>query len=209
MQRAERLAERTGRGLPEVLAETIELSLRPLGAASEPLIPAASMSDDELLAETAREMPSSQDARLSELLHRQQAGKLAEGEQRELTALMNVYQQLLLRKAKAPLVIAGGGVLYSGAEATLSRLAERAGLPVAETQAGKGALAWDHVSALGSIGVTGSSAANEAAAEADAVVAIGTRLQDFTTGSRTLFEREGCTIVQVNVASHDAVKHRA
>ena len=115
----------------------------------------------------------------------------------------------LLRKAKAPLVIAGGGVLYSGAEATLSRLAERTGLPIAETQAGKGALAWDHGGALGSIGVTGSSAANAAAAEADIVVAIGTRLQDFTTGSRTLFEREGCTIVQVNVTPHDAVKHGA
>ncbi len=115
----------------------------------------------------------------------------------------------LLRKAKAPLVIAGGGVLYSGAEATLACLAERTGLPVAETQAGKGALVWDHSSALGSIGVTGASAANDAAAEADVVVAIGTRLQDFTTGSRTLFERDGCTIVQVNVAPHDAAKHGA
>jgi 3D-(3,5/4)-trihydroxycyclohexane-1,2-dione acylhydrolase (decyclizing) len=115
----------------------------------------------------------------------------------------------LLRKAKAPLVIAGGGVLHSGADATLSRLAMRTSLPVAETQAGKGALAWDHPGALGSIGVTGSSAANEAAAVADVVVAIGTRLQDFTTGSRTLFERDGCTIVQVNVAPHDAVKHGA
>jgi 3D-(3,5/4)-trihydroxycyclohexane-1,2-dione acylhydrolase (decyclizing) len=115
----------------------------------------------------------------------------------------------LLRKAKAPLVIAGGGVLYSGAEATLSRLAERTGLAVAETQAGKGALAWNQAGALGSIGVTGSSAANEAAAEADVVVAIGTRLQDFTTGSRTLFEREGCAIVHINVAPYDAVKHGA
>jgi 3D-(3,5/4)-trihydroxycyclohexane-1,2-dione acylhydrolase (decyclizing) len=115
----------------------------------------------------------------------------------------------LLRRAKAPLVIAGGGVLYSGAEAALLRFAERAGLPVCETQAGKGALAWDHPSALGSVGVTGSSAANDAAAKADVVVALGTRLQDFTSGSRTLFEREGCTIVQVNVAPHDAVKHGA
>jgi 3D-(3,5/4)-trihydroxycyclohexane-1,2-dione acylhydrolase (decyclizing) len=115
----------------------------------------------------------------------------------------------LLREARAPLIVAGGGVLYSRAEQTLSRLADRLGLPVAETQAGKGALAWNHVSALGSVGVTGSSAANEAAAEADVVVAIGTRLQDFTTGSHTLFERDGCTIVQVNVAPHDAVKHGA
>lgn len=115
----------------------------------------------------------------------------------------------LLRKAKAPLAIAGGGVLYAGAEQILGHLAEAWGLPVAETQAGKGALAWDHVSALGSIGVTGSSGANEAAAEADLVVAFGTRLQDFTSGSRTLFDREGCTLVQVNVAAHDAVKHGA
>lgn len=114
-----------------------------------------------------------------------------------------------LRNAKAPLLIAGGGVLYAGAEALLARLAEATGLPVCETQAGKGALAWDHPSMLGSIGVTGSSAANEAAAAADVVIAIGTRLQDFTTGSRTLFEREGCALFQVNVAPHDAHKHGA
>lgn len=112
-----------------------------------------------------------------------------------------------LRGAKAPLVIAGGGVLYSGAEGALARLAEAAGLPVCETQAGKGALKWDHPSALGSIGVTGSSAANEAAAAADVVVALGTRLQDFTTGSRTLFAN--CKLFQVNVAPHDAHKHGA
>lgn len=115
----------------------------------------------------------------------------------------------LMRRAKAPMIIAGGGVLYARAEAALACLAAATGIPVAETQAGKGALAWDHVAALGSIGVTGSSAANEAAAEADLVIAIGTRLQDFTSGSRTLFERDGCTLVQVNVASHDAFKHGA
>jgi 3D-(3,5/4)-trihydroxycyclohexane-1,2-dione acylhydrolase (decyclizing) len=115
----------------------------------------------------------------------------------------------LLRKAKTPLIIAGGGVLYAGAETALARFAEATGAPVAETQAGKGALAWDHPSNLGSIGVTGSSAANEAATQADLVIAIGTRLQDFTSGSRTLFEREGCTLVQVNVAPHDAHKHGA
>lgn len=115
----------------------------------------------------------------------------------------------LIKKAKAPLIIAGGGVLYSGAEAALARFAEATGIPVAETQAGKGALAWDHPAALGSIGVTGSSAANEAASQADLVIAIGTRLQDFTSGSRTLFERDGCTLVQVNVASHDSYKHGA
>jgi 3D-(3,5/4)-trihydroxycyclohexane-1,2-dione acylhydrolase (decyclizing) len=125
-------------------------------------------------------------------------------EARDIDALV-----ALIKKAKAPLIIAGGGVLYAGAEDALSRFAEATGLPVAETQAGKGALAWDHPAALGSIGVTGSSAANEAAAAADLVIAIGTRLQDFTSGSRTLFERDGCKLVQVNVAAHDAYKHGA
>lgn len=115
----------------------------------------------------------------------------------------------LLKKAKAPLIIAGGGVLYAGTERALARFAEASGVPVAETQAGKGALAWNHPSQLGSIGVTGSSAANEAAAAADVIVAIGTRLQDFTSGSRTLFERDSATLVQVNVAAHDAHKHGA
>jgi 3D-(3,5/4)-trihydroxycyclohexane-1,2-dione acylhydrolase (decyclizing) len=115
----------------------------------------------------------------------------------------------LLRQAKAPLIIAGGGVLYAGAERALARFVEVSGTPVAETQAGKGALTWNHPSQLGSIGVTGSSAANEAAAAADVIVAIGTRLQDFTSGSRTLFEHEGATLVQINVATHDAHKHNA
>ncbi len=125
-------------------------------------------------------------------------------ETRDIDALAS-----LVRNAKKPLLIAGGGVLYAGAEDILSRFAERAGLPVGETQAGKGALAWNHASALGSIGVTGASAANEAAAEADLVIGIGTRLQDFTSGSRTLFERAGCKLVQINVATHDAHKHGA
>jgi 3D-(3,5/4)-trihydroxycyclohexane-1,2-dione acylhydrolase (decyclizing) len=115
----------------------------------------------------------------------------------------------LLRNAKAPLIVAGGGVLYAGAEEGLARFAEATGVPLAETQAGKGALGWNHPAALGSIGVTGSSAANEAAAAADVVIGMGTRLQDFTSGSRTLFEREGCALVQVNVAPHDAHKHGA
>ena len=115
-----------------------------------------------------------------------------EPEARDIEALASA-----LKAAKAPLIIAGGGVLYAGAEATLERLAETTGVPVAETQAGKGALAWDHPAALGSIGVTGSSAANEAAARADLVIGVGTRLQDFTSGSRTLFERDGCKLIQV------------
>ncbi|HRO28406.1 MAG TPA: thiamine pyrophosphate-dependent enzyme, partial [Luteimonas sp.] len=97
--------------------------------------------------------------------------------------------------------------LYSGAESSLAAFAERTGLAVAETQAGKGALPWNHAGALGSIGVTGSSAANAAAADADVVVGIGTRLQDFTTGSRSLFP--GARLFQVNVQTFDAHKHGA
>jgi 3D-(3,5/4)-trihydroxycyclohexane-1,2-dione acylhydrolase (decyclizing) len=114
-----------------------------------------------------------------------------------------------LRAAKAPLIVAGGGVLYARAEAALADFAARTGLPVAETQAGKGALACDHRANLGSIGVTGSGPANAAAARADLVVGIGTRLQDFTTGSRALFANPHRALVQVNVAAFDAHKHGA
>lgn len=114
-----------------------------------------------------------------------------------------------LRAAKAPLIVAGGGVLYARAEAALTDFAARTGVPVAETQAGKGVLAWDHPRALGSVGVTGTSAANAAAAAADLVVGIGTRLQDFTTGSRALFANPDRVLVQVNVAAFDAYKHGA
>ncbi|MBX3560945.1 MAG: 3D-(3,5/4)-trihydroxycyclohexane-1,2-dione acylhydrolase (decyclizing) [Sphingomonas sp.] len=115
----------------------------------------------------------------------------------------------LLRAAEAPLIVAGGGVAYAGAEALLEDFATRTGIPVAETQAGKGALAWDHPQALGAIGVTGTSAANAAAVEADLIVGIGTRMQDFTTGSRALFARPNRRLVQVNVAAFDAHKHGA
>ena len=114
-----------------------------------------------------------------------------------------------LRAAVAPLIIAGGGVIYAGAEAALERLAEGAQIPVAETQAGRGALPWDHPLALGAIGVTGTSAANRAAAEADLVIGVGTRLQDFTTGSRALFANPGARLVQINVTAFDAAKHGA
>ncbi|HEV2530520.1 3D-(3,5/4)-trihydroxycyclohexane-1,2-dione acylhydrolase (decyclizing) [Phenylobacterium sp.] len=114
-----------------------------------------------------------------------------------------------LREAKAPLIVAGGGVLYGRAEAALAAFAARTGVPVAETQAGKGALAWDHAASLGAIGVTGTSAANAAAAAADLVVGVGTRLQDFTTGSRALFAHPGRVLTQVNVAAFDAHKHDA
>ena len=92
----------------------------------------------------------------------------------------------LLRGAERPLIVAGGGVLYSGAARTLQAFAARHRVPVAETQAGKGAMPWEHPQAVGAIGVTGSSAANALAAEADVVLAVGTRLQDFTTGSRAV-----------------------
>jgi 3D-(3,5/4)-trihydroxycyclohexane-1,2-dione acylhydrolase (decyclizing) len=115
----------------------------------------------------------------------------------------------MLTAAKAPLIIAGGGVLYARAEDALSAFARRTGVPVAETQAGKGALAWDHPQYLGSIGVTGSSAANAAAATADLIVGVGTRLQDFTTGSRALFANPDRILVQVNVAAFDAHKYGA
>ena len=112
-----------------------------------------------------------------------------------------------LRRAKRPLIIAGGGVKYSGAETALSDFASRHAVPVSETQAGKGSLAWDHPANLGGIGVTGSAAANALTARADLVLAIGTRLQDFTTGSRALFAR--AAVVALNVTPFDAAKHGA
>ncbi len=111
-----------------------------------------------------------------------------------------------LAAARRPLLVAGGGVLYSGAEAELAALAERAGVPVAETQAGKGSLSWRHERNAGAIGVTGSAAANALAREADVILAVGSRLQDFTTGSRALWRG---SLVQLNVAPFDAAKHGA
>jgi len=112
-----------------------------------------------------------------------------------------------IKAAKRPLIVAGGGVLYSRAEMALARLSEAAGLPVAETQAGKGSLAWTHPNMLGSVGVTGSSSANAAASESDLIIGIGTRLADFTTGSRSLFP--GRRLFQINVQPFDAHKHGA
>ena len=114
----------------------------------------------------------------------------------------------VLKGAKSPLIIAGGGVHYSGACERLARFAERRDVAVAETQAGKGALPWDHPMNAGAIGVTGSSAANRLAAEADVVLAVGSRLQDFTTASNTLFRGEP-RFVAINVCRHDAIKHGA
>jgi 3D-(3,5/4)-trihydroxycyclohexane-1,2-dione acylhydrolase (decyclizing) len=114
-----------------------------------------------------------------------------------------------IRAARKPLLIAGGGVHYSGAAETLRCFAQAHNLPVAETQAGKSALAHDNPLNMGSIGVTGSSAANTLAAEADLVIAVGTRLQDFTTGSWALFQKPGRRILSLNVAAYDAMKHAA
>jgi len=110
----------------------------------------------------------------------------------------------LLRDAKRPLIIAGGGVLYAQASEALQRFAEAHRVPVVETQAGKGSLAWDHPLNAGALGVSGSPAANALAREADVVLAIGTRLQDFSTGSHALFTQ--ARVVGVNVQSLDAAK---
>jgi 3D-(3,5/4)-trihydroxycyclohexane-1,2-dione acylhydrolase (decyclizing) len=115
----------------------------------------------------------------------------------------------LISSAKKPIIIAGGGVHYSNATAALKSFAERHGIPVGETQAGKSALAHDHPLNMGSIGVTGTSAANALAADADVVLAVGTRLQDFTTGSWALFRDPSRRIVMLNVQSYDATKHLA
>ncbi len=112
----------------------------------------------------------------------------------------------LVRSSHAPLIIAGGGVIYSDATGALRRLAELTGIAVAETQAGKGSLPWDHPQALGAIGVTGTRAANIMAREADLVLAVGSRLTDFTTASKTAFGHPAVRFVGINVAEMDASK---
>jgi 3D-(3,5/4)-trihydroxycyclohexane-1,2-dione acylhydrolase (decyclizing) len=114
-----------------------------------------------------------------------------------------------LTAARQPMIVAGGGVLYAKAETTLANFAERFGIPVGETQAGRGALPGDHPFALGAIGVTGTGAANTFARDADLILAVGTRLQDFTTGSWSLFANPERRIVGLNVQPFDAGKHRA
>ncbi|MDQ7080399.1 MAG: 3D-(3,5/4)-trihydroxycyclohexane-1,2-dione acylhydrolase (decyclizing) [Paracoccaceae bacterium] len=115
----------------------------------------------------------------------------------------------LIRHAERPLIIAGGGVHYSDACAALKAFAEAHDIPVAETQAGKSALPWDHPLNLGAIGVTGSTAANAVAEKADLIMGIGTRFQDFTTGSWALFRNPARRILAINVTPFDAVKHHA
>lgn len=112
-----------------------------------------------------------------------------------------------LKLSKKPVIIAGGGVLYSEASDSLAAFAEAHGIPVMETQAGKSALSHDHPLNMGSVGVTGTSASNALAEEADVVLAVGTRLQDFTTGSWALFKNKDLKIIGLNVQVFDAAKH--
>jgi 3D-(3,5/4)-trihydroxycyclohexane-1,2-dione acylhydrolase (decyclizing) len=113
----------------------------------------------------------------------------------------------VLRDASRPLLVAGGGLIYSEATEALRALVEATGIPVAETQAGKGSLVWDHPLSVGAIGATGTTAANELAREADVVIGVGTRWSDFTTASRSAFAAPGVRFVNVNVAAFDAAKH--
>jgi 3D-(3,5/4)-trihydroxycyclohexane-1,2-dione acylhydrolase (decyclizing) len=114
-----------------------------------------------------------------------------------------------IKGSKKPLIVAGGGVLYSEASPALSKLASTTGIPVGETQAGKGSLPFDHPQQLGAIGVTGTPGANIAAREADLVIGIGTRYSDFTTASKTAFQNPSVRFININVAEFDAYKHSA
>ncbi|HQU67474.1 MAG TPA: 3D-(3,5/4)-trihydroxycyclohexane-1,2-dione acylhydrolase (decyclizing) [Albidovulum sp.] len=115
----------------------------------------------------------------------------------------------MIRAAQRPLIVAGGGVIYSGAEEALAAFASRFNIPMIETQSGKSAVAQAHPMNLGASGVDGSAAANAAAEVADLVIGVGTRFQDFTTGSWTLFKSPGVKLVSINVAPYDAAKHGA
>ncbi|MGW1225506.1 3D-(3,5/4)-trihydroxycyclohexane-1,2-dione acylhydrolase (decyclizing) [Streptomyces sp. NPDC001515] len=113
----------------------------------------------------------------------------------------------LIRAARRPLVVAGGGVVYAGATEALDAFARATGIPVAETQAGKGALRYGHPCAVGAVGHTGTTAADALAREADLVIGVGTRYSDFTTASHTQFADPGVRFLNINVARLDAVKH--
>ncbi len=114
-----------------------------------------------------------------------------------------------IRASRQPLLIAGGGVIYSQASEALSRFAAQTGIPVAETQAGKGSLCYDHPQEVGAIGVTGTPGANILAREADLVIGVGTRYSDFTTASKTAFQNPAVRFININVAEFDAYKHSA
>ncbi|MEY4696784.1 MAG: hypothetical protein RIT14_1212 [Pseudomonadota bacterium] len=114
-----------------------------------------------------------------------------------------------IRAARAPVIVAGGGVIYSGAEAALADFAAKHAIPVVETQGGKSALAHDHAMNFGPVGVTGSASANTICEGADLVIGLGTRFQDFTTGSWSLFKNPARRILSINVQAYDAYKHGA
>jgi 3D-(3,5/4)-trihydroxycyclohexane-1,2-dione acylhydrolase (decyclizing) len=114
---------------------------------------------------------------------------------------------VLVREADRPMVVSGGGTIYSGATEALKRFAERTGIPVAETQAGKGSMTYDHPLALGAVGATGTFAANRAAREADLIIGVGTRWSDFTTASKTAFQNPNVRFVNINLADFDVHKH--
>ncbi len=114
-----------------------------------------------------------------------------------------------IEESRRPMIISGGGVLYSEASAELAAFCEATGIPFSETQAGKGTLPWDHPYNLGAIGVTGTSSANRIARDADLVINIGTRLSDFTTASKTQFENPNVRFIGLNIGAFDAVKHSA
>ena len=113
----------------------------------------------------------------------------------------------IIRSAKKPIIVAGGGVTYAEANDALRTFVEATGIPIGETQAGKGSLPFDHPLNLGAIGATGSPAANFFARQADVVIGIGTRYSDFTTASKTIWQNPDVQFVNINVASLDAVKH--
>ena len=112
-----------------------------------------------------------------------------------------------IRASRQPLIVAGGGVIYSEATEALRRFAEQSGIPVGETFAGRGSLRYDHPLSLGAVGATGTTAANRLAREADLVIGIGTRYGDFTTASKTAFQQPDVRFVNINVAAFDAAKH--
>jgi 3D-(3,5/4)-trihydroxycyclohexane-1,2-dione acylhydrolase (decyclizing) len=114
-----------------------------------------------------------------------------------------------IRNSQQPLIVAGGGVIYSDATAKLCQFVEQTGIPVAETFAGRGSLRYDNPLSLGAVGATGTLAANQLAREADLVLGIGTRYSDFTTASKTAFQHPDVRFVNINVASFDAAKHSA
>src|SRR5713101_4710508 len=137
-------------------------------------------------------------------------------EPRTWTVPRNRPDAMLLRRAaewihssERPLIIAGGGVIYSGATEILSQFAAQTGIPAGETHAGKGSLCFDHPQCVGAMGVTGTSAANRLALEADLIIGIGTRYSDFTTASVTAFQNAKVRFININTAEFDAYKHAA